>query len=108
MNKKLKELIKKHVNIIKNMYPGLYIAVEMDGDEIFICIDSLDISNEEKYEDLLHDFRKEYHRKGYGNIFWGVNATLICDNLEILEDFVEVSRNELSQKEILQRKIANF
>ena len=104
MNKRLKQLIKKHVNIVKKMYPELYIKVKMVEDDILVSIDSLDISNEEKYEDLMSDFIEEYDGKGYFNIYWGVNDTLTCDDLSMLEDFDEVPRRENSK----ERDVVNF
>ena len=92
MNKKYKQLIKKHIDIIKSMYPELYIAVRMHGDEIFISISSLEISEEAEYETVIVDFIKEYDRKGYYNIFWGVNSSLTNDKLQLLEDSVKTSK----------------
>ena len=103
MNKKLKRLIKKHVDIVKSMYPEVYILVEIDGVEIFVSIDSHEISDEERYEFLMYDFIKEYESKGYLNIFWGVNENLTCDDLSLLEDFVEAP-----QKENLKQRVAIF
>ncbi|MCL2154362.1 MAG: hypothetical protein FWH53_01720 [Leptospirales bacterium] len=109
MNKKLKQLLKKHVDTIKSMYPEVYIEIEMDGDEIFIGIDSLKISNEVKYETLLGDFYEEYYSKGFGNIFWGVDSTLTNDNLHLLEDFVKTPKKEkiieypITQKQFARR-----
>jgi len=91
MNKKYKQLIKKHVDTIKSVYPDVYIEVEMDGDEIFIGISSLEISEKMEYETLLDDFIKEYHRKGFVNIFWGVNSSLTGDDLHLLEDYAKTS-----------------
>ncbi|MCL1865562.1 MAG: hypothetical protein FWF73_07105 [Spirochaetes bacterium] len=86
MNKKLKQLIIKHINIVKSMYPEVYIEVDMIGDDILVGIDSLDISDEERYEDLMVNFIREYHSKGFLNVYWGVNDTLTCDNLSLLEN----------------------
>jgi hypothetical protein len=104
MNKKVKKLLKKHVNIVKKMYPELYIKVIEIGDDTLVSIDSLDIADEEKYEDLVYDFIKEYDRKGYGNIFWGVDSSLTCDNLVLLEDVEQIPRNEISQ----EKSVVNF
>jgi len=93
MNKKYKQVLKKHVDIIKSVYPKLYIAAIIDGNEIFISIDSQDISNEEKYEALICDFYEEYDSKGLGNIFWGVNSSLTHDKLHLLEDEVKTPKN---------------
>ena len=92
MNKKYKQLIKRHVDIIKSKYPKLYIEVEIDWDEIFITIDSLEISEEAEYEALIVGFIKEYDRKGLGNIFWGVNISLTHDKLHLLEDDVKTPK----------------
>jgi len=92
MNKKYKQILKKHVDIIKSTYPELYIEVEEDWDEIFVSVDSLEISEEVKYEALIRDFYKEYYSKGIYNIFWGVDCTLTKDNLQLLEDYVKTSK----------------
>ena len=89
MNKKYKQVLKKHVDIMKSTYPELYIEVEEDGDEIFVSVDSLEISEEIGYETLICDFYEEYHKKGLGNIFWGVDCTLTKDDLHLLEDSVK-------------------
>jgi len=94
MKKRLKQMIKKHINIVKSMYPELYFAVIMIGDDILVDIDSLDISNEEKYEDLMYEFIKEYDSKGYYYVYWGVDPTLTCDNLSLLEDFEQMPMKE--------------
>ena len=104
MNKRIKKLIKRHVNIVKNIYPELYIAVKMVGDDILVGIDSLNISNEEKYGDLIYDFIKEYHRKGYANIYWGVNSSLTCDSLSLLEDAVKTPVTE----NFNEKNVVNF
>ena len=104
MNKRIKQLIKKHINIVKDMYPELYIAVIMIGDNILVDVDSQAISNEEKYEDLMYDFIREYHRKGYADIYWGVNSTLTRDNLDLIEDFVKAPEVKITQ----EKKVANF
>ena len=92
MNKKLKQLLTKHVDIIKSTYPEVYIEVEMDGDEIFIGIGSRDISKEDQYEALISDFIEEYYKKGFGNVIWAVNSSLTTDNLHLLEDYVQTSK----------------
>ena len=86
------------------MYPELYIWVKIVRDNILVGIDSLAISNEVEYEAIIRDFIKEYHRRGYFDIFWGVNSTLICDKLDLLEDFdkIHVAEN------IKEKKAANF
>ena len=104
MNKRLKQMIKKHIKIVKSMYPELYISVRMVGDDILVSIDSLDISNEEKYEDLMYDFIKEYDSKGYFDVCWGVNDNLTCDNLSLLEDVVKIPETENPQ----EKRVVNF
>ena len=107
MNKKIKQLLKKHINIVKNMYPELCIEVDMFGDEIFIRVDSLDIANEVTYKDLIFDFIREYDRKGYCDIYWGIDSNLTCDNLSLLEDVVKVpetKKTEISK----EKRVVNF
>ena len=104
MTKKVKQLLKKHIKIVKSMYPELYIEVDMVLDDILVSINSLDISNEEKYEDLMYDFIKEYDSKGYFEICWGVNDNLTCDNLSLLEDVVNTPEIESSQ----EKRVVNF
>ena len=104
MKKRLKQMIKKHINIVKNMYPEVYIEIEEDGDEIFVCIDSQPISNEKKYENLMYDFIEEYESKGYFDVYWGVNSNLTCDNLSLLEDLVQAPVVEIPK----EKKVVNF
>ena len=94
MNKKYKQVLKKHIDIIKSMYPELYVAVRMHGDEIFVRISSLEISDEAEYEALICDFYEEYDRKILGNIFWGVDLSLTKDDLHLLEDPIKVPKKE--------------
>ena len=101
MNKKLKRLIKKHVDIVKSMYPELYIEVDMVLDDILVSINSQAISNEERYEDLIYDFFMEYESKGYFDVYWGVNSSLTCDNLALLEDFVKAPEEEIPKKKVI-------
>jgi len=101
MTKKVKQLLKKHVNIVKKMYPELYIEADMIGYDILVYIDSLDISNEERYKDLMYDFIKEYHRKGYFDIYWGVRSSLTCDDLSLLEDSDKISSKENSKEYVI-------
>ena len=89
MYKKYKQVLKKHVGIIKSTYPEVYIEVSMIYDNILIDIDSLEISDREEYEDLIYSFIQEYHRKGLCNIFWAVNPSLTKDNLHLIEDDVK-------------------
>jgi len=98
MTKKVKQLLKKHINIVKEMYPELYIAVEMIGYDILVYIDSLDISNEERYEDLMYDFTKEYDKRGYFDLYWGVDSSLTCDELSLLEDSDKIPEKENSKE----------
>jgi len=98
MTKKVKQLLKKHVNIVKKMYPELYIAVKIVGDDILVSIDSLDISNEERYKDLMYDFTKEYDRRGYFDLYWGVRSSLTCDELSLLEDSDKIPEKENSKE----------
>jgi len=93
MNKKYKQLIKKHVDIIKSKYPELYIEVRMHWDEIFVSVSSLEISEEAEYEVLINDFIEENDNKGFYNIFWGVNSSLTHDKLHLLEDDVKTPNN---------------
>ena len=104
MNKKIKQMLKKHVNIVKKMYPELYIKVIEVYDNTLVSIDSLDIAKEVEYKDLIYDFIKEYDRKGYCDIFWGVDSSLTCDNLVLLEDVNRIPMNENSQ----EKKVVNF
>ena len=92
MNKKYKQIIKKHVDTIKSMYPELYIEVEKDWNEIFISVSSLEISEEAEYEALICDFYEYYDNNGLGNIFWGVDSSLTKDNLHLLEDHAKTSK----------------
>jgi len=107
MTKKVKQLLKKHINIVKKMYPELYVEVDMVGEDILVSIDSLDISDEEKYEDLIYDFIKEYQRKGYFDIYWGVNDNLTCDNLSLLEDVVKIPEAEKTES-FKEKRVVNF
>ena len=104
MNKKLKQLIKKHVNEIKSMDPEVYIEIEEDGDEIFISVGSHKNSDEERYEDLIDKLNVEYDKKGYYYVYWGDNDSLTCDNLVLLEDIDRIPMNENSQ----EKKVVNF
>jgi hypothetical protein len=61
-------------------------------ENILMNIDSLEISDEVKYETLIRDFYEEYHRKGLGNICWGVNSSLTNDSLHLLEDDIKTVR----------------
>ena len=104
MNKRLKQMIKKHVNIVKSMYPELYIEVDMVLDDILVSINSLEISDEEKYEDLIDNFSREYESKGYFDVYWGVASYLTCDNLSLLEDEVKAPETESSY----EKRVVNF
>jgi hypothetical protein len=104
MNKRVKQLIKKHVNIVKKMYPELYIEVKIVRDNILVGIDSLAISNEAEYEAVILEFIKEYDRKGYIDIYWGVASYLTCDKLDLLEDFDKIPAAE----NIKEKRAANF
>jgi len=104
MKKRLKQLIKKHIKIVKSIYPELYIDVKMVGDDILVGINSLKIANEKRYEDLMNDFIDEYENKGYYYVYWGANDNIICDNLSILEDLVE----EPEIENFKEKKAANF
>jgi len=103
MNRKLKQLIKKHVDIVKSMYPELYVEVDMVIDDILIGIGYTDISDEERYEDLVDNFNKEFRRKEFLNVYWAVNDTLTSDNLALIEDFVKTP-----MKENLKQRVINF
>ncbi|MCL1864928.1 MAG: hypothetical protein FWF73_03865, partial [Spirochaetes bacterium] len=60
-----------------------------------------DISNEERYEAVILNFIKEYHRRGYFDIYWGVNDTLTCDELSLLEDSDKIPREENSKEYVI-------
>ena len=104
MTKKVKQLLKKHINIVKKMYPELYIEVDTEGDDILVSVDSWDIADEAEYEALIVTFIREYHKKGYFNICWGVDDNLTCDNLSLLEDVVNTPEIENSQ----EKRVVNF
>ena len=104
MTKKVKQLLKKHINTVKNMYPELYIDVDMVGEDILVAIDSLDISNEERYKKLMSDFIKEYFSKGYFDIYWGVDSNLTCDNVSLLEDIDKIP----SKENFNEKSVVNF
>ena len=104
MKKRLKQMIKRHIKIVKSMYPELYFAVLMIGDDVLVDINSLKISNEKKYKDLMYDFIEEYESKGYFDVYWGVDPALTCDNLSLLEDLVEAPVAENPQI----KKVVNF
>ncbi|MCL1865274.1 MAG: hypothetical protein FWF73_05625 [Spirochaetes bacterium] len=101
MTKKVKQQLKKHINIVKKLYPQLYIEVKMIGDNILVSIDSLDISNEAEYKAVILNFIKENDRRGYFDIYWGVNDTLTCDELSLLEDSDEIPRGENSKEYVI-------
>ena len=92
MNKKLKQLIKKHVDIIKFTYPEVYIEIKMVGDDILFGIGSRDISKEDQYETLIDDFIEEYDREEFDNIFLAVNFSITKDDLHLLEDYVKTPK----------------
>ena len=82
MKKRLKQLIKKHVNEIKSIYPEVYIEVDMVMDDILVDIGFKGISDEEKYEDLIDKLNREYDDKGYDYVYWGDNDNLTRKNRE--------------------------
>ncbi|MCL1864758.1 MAG: hypothetical protein FWF73_02990 [Spirochaetes bacterium] len=99
MTKKVKQLLKKHVNIVKKMYPELYIEVDMIGGDILVSVDdSQDISKEAEYKAVILNFIKEYHRRGYFDIYWGVDSNLTCDDLSLLEDSDKIPGKENSKE----------
>ena len=105
MTKKVKQLLKKHISIVKKMYPDLYIEVDMIGEDILVSVDdSRDISDEDEYKALILTFIREYQSKGYFDIYWGVDSNLTCDNLSLLEDVVKIPEIENSQ----EKKVVNF
>ncbi|MCL2154674.1 MAG: hypothetical protein FWH53_03315 [Leptospirales bacterium] len=85
MNRKLKQILKNQTDIVKKMFPEVYIEVKMYGYETFICIDSLEISNKEEYKSLIVSFIKENDSNGFLEVFWGVNSSLTKDDLMLLE-----------------------
>ena len=86
------------------MYPALYIEVKMIGDDILVSINSLATSNEAEYKALILSFFREYRRKGYPDIYWGVASYLTCDKLDLLEDLDKIPVTENTQ----EKKAANF
>jgi len=98
MNKQLKQILKKHVGIIKSTYPEIYIEVRMIYDDILIGISSFEISEEAEYEDLIYSFIKEYDKKGFFNIFWGVDISLTKDNLHLIEGVGDVKAVKTPKK----------
>ena len=104
MNKKLKQLLKKHITEIKSMYPEVYIEVDMVIDDILVDIGSHKISDEERYEDLIDKLNAEYDEKGYYYVYWGVDSSLTCDNLALLEDVVK----EPVTENPIEKKVVNF
>jgi hypothetical protein len=94
MNRRLKEIIKNHIAAVKDMYPEVYIEVRIIHDEIFICIDSLEISNEEKYIDLIYDFSEEYENHGFSHVIWGVCAPRTSDELMMFKNPIKVPKKE--------------
>jgi len=92
MNKKYKQILKKHINIIKSAYPELYVEVKMIYDDILVDINSFKIFESEEYDDLIYNFTKEYEKKGIFNIFWGVNISLTHDKLHMIEDEVKTPK----------------
>ena len=85
MYKKYKQIIKKHVKIIKSKHPEIYIEVTMTLDNILVGIGSQDLSKAGQYDALINDFIDEYDRKGLYNIFWAVDSSVAKDNLYLLE-----------------------
>jgi len=103
MNRKLKEMIKNHITIVKGMYPELYIEVDTHYDDILICIDSQEISNEEEYEDLMYNFTKEYESHGFYNVYWGVNSSLTCDNLMMFKNLIKAPKKEILKTQEIKK-----
>jgi hypothetical protein len=94
MKRELKQLLKKHIEIVKQLYPEVYISVKMVGDDILVSIDSWEISDTEEYIDLMYDFDKECESKGIFNIWWGVLSSINADNLTLLGNLNKKSKKE--------------
>ena len=106
MNQKLAQMIKKHIGIIKEMYPEVYIEVKMIYDDILIGIDSLEISNKKEYESLMYSFIKEYDKKGFFYVYWGVNSSLTKDNLLLLENPVKKPMKKIAVPKKNQKAVS--
>ncbi|MCL1864215.1 MAG: hypothetical protein FWF73_00190 [Spirochaetes bacterium] len=98
MTKKVKQQLKKHINIVKKLYPQFYIEVDMIGGDILVSVNSLDIANEAEYEAVILNFIKENDSKGYFDIYWGVDSNLTCDELSLLEDSDKIPMEENSKE----------
>jgi len=103
MNRKLKEMIKNHIITVKSLYPEVYIEVDMHYDEIFIRIDSQDISNEEEYEKLMLEFMDEYDNLGFYGVYWGVNSSLKSDNLMMFKNLIKVPKKEILKENVMKK-----
>ena len=94
MKRELKHLLKKHIDIVKKLYPEVYIEVEMIGDDILVSIDSHEISDRDDYINLMYSFTKEYDSKGYFDVYWGVDSALTQDNLTFFENLNKKPKKE--------------
>jgi len=97
MNRKLKEIIKKDIAILKEAYPEVHIEVRIFNGEIFVCIDSLEISNERKYIELIYDFTEECDSYGFP-VIWGVCEPRTSDELMMFKDPIKVPKKDNLKK----------
>ena len=98
MNRKLKEILKKDITIIKEMYPEVHVEVRIINDNICICIDSLETFNERKYMELIYDFSEECENLGFFHVVWGVCEPRTSDELMMFKDPIKVPKKENLKK----------
>lgn len=68
--------ILKDIKQIKLIFTNILIKIEILEDNVFILIDSIEISNNKSYQELIYDFKNKYLNMGYSNIFWGVDTSI--------------------------------
>ena len=103
MNRKLKEILKKDIAIIKEMYPEVHIEVRTVNDEIFICIDSLETFNERKYMELIYDFSEECENLGFFHVIWGVCEPRTSDELMMFKNLIKVPKKEILKENVMKK-----
>jgi len=79
------QLIKKHIDIFKNLYKDCYVKLYKYAGDFIIDVSISDLFDDNKFNRLISDFYGEYQVNLSDRVIWSYNSEITEDDLSLLE-----------------------
>ncbi|MBP7582408.1 MAG: hypothetical protein KBA61_00125 [Spirochaetes bacterium] len=85
MDYEIANIIRDHIYEYKYRFGFLPVKLSIINNEIFVLINSLEVLDNNEYQEMIYNFNTEYFKRGYVNIYWGIDDFIDDDFSQLYE-----------------------